>query len=1342
MADKKEIQKLNRSIPMIVKGSFVRDSDDFHAGLEKAKADFTRKAADSGFGGLMPDSTKVPLMYVDPMFDPILLMFPKENVKELNRRLRHYYTYHPILRNVIDLHSSAPDTLVFCNPGVKEIKDFKGGERVLCADGQFHPVLWQQKHPFNGEMFTIKPYYYPEIKFTYNHPIQVYNIKTQKTTWVLTHTLTKDDYLVVPKLKAYQTLPVLDLADYIKLHSTITVQHSEHSQTGKHHTDIRVYKAGTKVYKDNIARCYTVLDDTIMVRKSHQSYSRKLPITEDFCELLGWYVAEGCSTPVCCTFSLNKNEAVPKQRILDLLKTVFNITGKVRTLPHSVQVYFCSKLHGQLLAEVGGKLAENKQIPEWLLYAPTGHIKAFLRGYFSGDGCFKAKDNTFTFVTVSKQLAYQIVLLMNKIGIPLSISKRVKPYYVLPEYIGRALKSQVRLQIFGESLPVRKKKEYGFYKEDQNNFYIKIRDIKSENYVGDVYDIKTDKKNFCVPCVVHNSEFSLSDFELRCEDKEIEKYYNELKDKLNLLQLMVNMNRDYWLLGESFEYGNWDETNLEWSGFNQYPPENIDVHKTYMGSGAVYFLKADEELKKVLNSAKDVDRAVASLIPAEFKDSVKQNKPFQLANERLIHFARRPSGYSLRGESIVKSVLKDLLYEDKLRLLQYTVVDRLMTPIKLWKIGSAEKGWIPAPKHFKAFQQQLIQACNDPDFQLITHPFVNVEFLTGVGKAQPLDADLLTKTGFKKMGSVGINDKILGPDGHEHKVLAIYPQGKRDVYQVKFNDGTSTECTEDHLWEVNTTQRRWRKQPGLVLPLKVIKEKPSKWFIPVTKPVAGLKLSKDAIHPYVLGVLLGDGCLTQVDTLRFAANEEFIVNKVKMLVPATVEVRQYASARPCEYNIVKRHGMGVGYHNTKVDLTVKLDKLGLIGTNSGTKFIPDIYKYASIEDRLNLLQGLMDTDGYITQFTSHCVYTTKSTTLASDVKYLIQSLGGIAKLKPILKKYKGEKRLYYAVTCVLPIGVTPVSLPRKVARYTRCKYFPVRKIVSVSLVGQKPCQCIKLDSLEGLYLTNDCIVTHNTEDLIKHFEFVHKRIMMGLFANDSMVRGEASPYASQAVSMRVVMHRYLTNRTLLEKLVKEKIFLPVAVAHGFVKRTTAELSHKVRTSGPKFHLPQFFYNQRLNLMNNTAEQEMLLRLRDKGEIPMELIADVFGWDLESIKTAFQHEQSTELDPNWRNSLKEAIKDPKVRNQVLDGQKVTELTLPETPAPTAAHPGRPAKPEEEKYAAVPAIIPPGPGAAAPRSKQIEKGGIPAPVGETPKAAPVIPETPGINVGELPPGTEIK
>lgn len=464
-----------------------------------------------------------------------------------------------------------------------------------------------------------------------------------------------------------------------------------------------------------------------------------------------------------------------------------------------------------------------------------------------------------------------------------------------------------------------------------------------------------------------HSEYAISDYELKVDDPGIAAYYNELKEKWDLLTLMINLNRDFWLLGNGFLYGNWDESQQEWSSFNQYPPENIELHRTYVGPGSVAYLRPDEELKRVINSSREVDQAITSLIPEEFLSALRENRPFMLANSRLIHFARRPSAYALYGESALKPALKDLLYEDKLRLLQFTFADRSLYPIKHWKVGSESKGWIPSKKHFDALEAQLVAAANDPDQNIITNPFVNLQFHS----AQSHRADL-----------------------------------------------------------------------------------------------------------------------------------------------------------------------------------------------------------------------------------------------------------------------KAE------------------------------------------------------------------------------FEFTAKRIMMALFAAENMLGGEASPYATSALNMRIVMHRYLMNRNSLERLLREKIFLPIAKARGLIKRTTAEVQHKVYSSEKKYILPRFFYTQRANLLSTTSEQELMLKLRDKGDIPFEMIADMFGWDKSSVISGLSSEEGTILDPLVKSAKAEVVKaSVDARNSLISGLKLTEVQLPKDTAPSKG--GRPTIPETEKVKPTPSILPMGDADLSSRSKGQERGTMPKP-----------------------------
>ena len=111
---------------------------------------------------------------------------------------------------------------------------------------------------------------------------------------------------------------------------------------------------------------------------------------------------------------------------------------------------------------------------------------------------------------------------------------------------------------------------------------------------------------------------------------------------------------------------------------------------------------------------------------------------------------------------------------------------------------------------------------------------------TGGGKAQPLYSKLYTANGYITMGDVKIGDEIFGADGELHKVLGIFPQGKKPVYEITFSDGSKCRCSDEHLWKISYNNRKsW-----VYIELKDIINKPlkrehSSWIycIPVTSPI-------------------------------------------------------------------------------------------------------------------------------------------------------------------------------------------------------------------------------------------------------------------------------------------------------------------------------------------------------------------------------------------------------------------------------------------------------------------------------------------------------------------------
>lgn len=349
----------------------------------------------------------------------------------------------------------------------------------------------------------------------------------------------------------------------------------------------------------------------------------------------------------------------------------------------------------------------------------------------------------------------------------------------------------------------------------------------------------------------------------------------------------------------------------------------------------------------------------------------------------------------------------------------------------------------------------------------------------GSGKAQPLDAMILTPTGWRAMGEIHVGDQVIGANGHPCEVVGVFPRGEREVFRVTMTDGSETECCDEHLWLTRSQKDRDRKRPGSVKPLSAIRGDlvtrggKRKHWIPIVEAVefAGGDLP---LHPYALGALLGDGCFRPGGCGFTKAGME-IIDALEAVLPDGAHM-QYQDG--FDWRIV---GNGCRGGNPVLNA---LRELGLEGTRSQDKFVPEVYKFASAADRLALLQGLLDTDG-----SAHGVnveFSTTSPQLAQDVLFLVRSLGGTAHLaeRQTYYTHNFERRAgspSFRLHLCLPAHVAPFRLSRKRDAFApRTKYHPRRAIARVETVGMKSVQCIAVDAPDQLYVTDDFIVTHNT----------------------------------------------------------------------------------------------------------------------------------------------------------------------------------------------------------------------------------------------------------------------
>lgn len=346
------------------------------------------------------------------------------------------------------------------------------------------------------------------------------------------------------------------------------------------------------------------------------------------------------------------------------------------------------------------------------------------------------------------------------------------------------------------------------------------------------------------------------------------------------------------------------------------------------------------------------------------------------------------------------------------------------------------------------------------------------------GKMQSLNEPTPTPNGWKAHGALVIGDELFGPDGNACKVVALSSIYENlECYEIEFDDGTKIKCGANHLWEV---ERKIRKRingrqyrESVVIKTEDIfnhnHTQDNRMAVRVNMPLILPEVNLD-IDPYVLGVWLGDDS-TNDSRITCEVSD---ADEMQCLLESTgVKVSRTAHSNA----VSLRLGNGVQGNRSSSVFMSTMCNLGVIGN----KHIPRIYLRASMDQRLALLQGLMDTNGTC-DMRSTAMFCTVKKEFAEQVVELCNTLG----LKPRFRihngKYRGLPHTSYQVSFQAYKKFPVFRFARKL---TRCKdgtrSNPRRYIVSCKAIKSQPMRCIQVDRKDGLYLTSTSMVTtHNS----------------------------------------------------------------------------------------------------------------------------------------------------------------------------------------------------------------------------------------------------------------------
>lgn len=347
------------------------------------------------------------------------------------------------------------------------------------------------------------------------------------------------------------------------------------------------------------------------------------------------------------------------------------------------------------------------------------------------------------------------------------------------------------------------------------------------------------------------------------------------------------------------------------------------------------------------------------------------------------------------------------------------------------------------------------------------------------GYEQPYSEPVLTPTGYVPMGSLKVGDLVMNPNGSPVRIGDIVEQGTTEIYEVEFQDGRKVRCGANHLWATCRNGKKFYIMRTTDYMKRKLKQgSPGKEHYPYKIPELNpLKFDERpvTVDPYVLGVLLGDGYICG-DQVRFSTADEFIVQELQRRLPDyTIEHKEQYSY------VIKSKVKGVNELNRQLkDLKVKV--------KSYDKFIPENYKFTSIENRFELIRGLMDTDGSVTN--GACGFVSTSEQLIDDVVFILRSLGiRCKKSKEIPGRNNvdfnngnySDTRPHWELTVTTEEDI--FKLPRKLEKIRKDRKYNYKGIgiKSIRKTGEFEKQrCLCIDNENHLYITKDFIPTHNS----------------------------------------------------------------------------------------------------------------------------------------------------------------------------------------------------------------------------------------------------------------------
>lgn len=344
---------------------------------------------------------------------------------------------------------------------------------------------------------------------------------------------------------------------------------------------------------------------------------------------------------------------------------------------------------------------------------------------------------------------------------------------------------------------------------------------------------------------------------------------------------------------------------------------------------------------------------------------------------------------------------------------------------------------------------------------------------TGAGKCLGKSTPMLMYDGdIKLVENIKTGDLIMGPDS-EHRTVLSTCTGKEMMYKVTPVKGDSYIVNKSHILSLKKTGTYEIKNISVVDYLKT-----SKWFKHIHKGWrSGVDFNSPQVEhkipPYILGIWLGDGCHSYNLTTLTSPDIEVVKEWKSFATSIGYKVSE------CEYRTDKCPMYRITHGVPKLE-NIFLTNLRNMGYgNASDLHIPQCYKTSSVEDRIEILSGIIDSDGHLSNGMYDLIF--KQKRLAHDIAFIARSLGLAAYVKLSQKKCQGwvDKKEYFRVSITGDINILRCRIPRKQGNIRKQIKSVLVTGINVKPIGIGDYYGFEIDG-DHLFMLGDFTVTHNT----------------------------------------------------------------------------------------------------------------------------------------------------------------------------------------------------------------------------------------------------------------------